>query len=168
MIKNIKVEDKIVKQLGVVGLSLVMSISGFMLGRQYELNKAEKNTLDYSTNEISSDFELKNYIIYDKYLLNNETNEVEFMGTFTSENPLIDTNNSIYIYKGNSSVYVNTNNYNYDNEVLVYDKYNISSNGEKQYDGEIHCAIPPRNDSSTFYKFKYLYKKNDVEKSKSK
>ena len=50
MMKNVKMNDKLIKKISVVGFSLVMTLSGFMLGREYESNKTDKLDLSVPTN----------------------------------------------------------------------------------------------------------------------
>lgn len=120
--KNIKISDKLKRQVGVAGFSLIMTLSGFMLGKEYESNNVEK--LDFAvpsnmeldnTSNINSQLidnsgnvmpNLVNEIyVYDKFIIN-KNGELIYDGEIHSNVPPMDS--EVVIYKYNHS-YINFN-----------------------------------------------------------
>ena len=122
MMKNVKMNDKLIKKISVVGFSLVMTLSGFMLGREYESNKTDKLDLSVPTNmELDNTSNTSSQLIdnsgnlmpnlinevyvYNKYILA-PNGELIYAGEVHSDVPPVDS--EVVIYKYDHS-YVNFN-----------------------------------------------------------
>ena len=114
MMKNVKMNDKLIKKISVVGFSLVMTLSGFMLGREYESNKTDKldlsvptnmeldNTSNTSSQLIDNSVNLMPNLInevyvYNKYILA-PNGELIYAGEVHSDVPPVDSEVVIYKY----------------------------------------------------------------------
>ena len=122
MMKNVKMNDKLIKKISVVGFSLVMTLSGFMLGREYESNKTDKLDLSVPTNmELDNTSNTSSQLIdnsgnlmpnlinevyvYNKYILA-PNGELIYAGEVHSDVPPVDS--EVVIYKYDHS-YVDSN-----------------------------------------------------------
>ena len=114
MMKNVKMNDKLIKKISVVGFSLVMTLSGFMLGRAYESNKTDKLDLSVPTNmELDNTSNTSSQLIdnsgnlmpnlinevyvYNKYILA-PNGELIYAGEVHSDVPPVDSEVVIYKY----------------------------------------------------------------------
>ena len=114
MMKNVKMNDKLIKKISVVGFSLVMTLSGFMLGREYESNKTDKLDLSVPTNmELDNTSNTSSQLIdnsgnlmpnlinevyvYNKYILA-PNGELIYAGEVHSDVPPVDSEVVIYKY----------------------------------------------------------------------
>ena len=114
MMKNVKMNDKLIKKISVVGFSLVMTLSGFMLGREYESNKTDKLDLSVPTNmELDNTSNTSSQLIdnsgnlmpnlinevyvYNKYILA-PNGELIYAGELHSDVPPVDSEVVIYKY----------------------------------------------------------------------
>ena len=106
--------DKLIKKISVVGFSLVMTLSGFMLGREYESNKTDKLDLSVPTNmELDNTSNTSSQLIdnsgnlmpnlinevyvYNKYILA-PNGELIYAGEVHSDVPPVDSEVVIYKY----------------------------------------------------------------------
>lgn len=114
MMKNVKMNDKLIKKISVVGFSLVMTLSGFMLGKEYESNKTDKLDLSVPTNmELDNTSNTSSQLIdnsgnlmpnlinevyvYNKYILA-PNGELIYAGEVHSDVPPVDSDVVIYKY----------------------------------------------------------------------
>ena len=114
MMKNVKMNDKLIKKISVVGFSLVMTLSGFMLGREFESNKTDKLDLTVPTNmELDNTSNTSSQLIdnsgnlmpnlinevyvYNKYILA-PNGELIYAGEVYSDVPPVDSEVVIYKY----------------------------------------------------------------------
>lgn len=154
MIKNFKINDSLKTQISIGTFTLVLAVSGFMLGRQYESNKIDeemsKITNNSEINEVDCCQTDEEYL-YKKYTYNSKTNEMVYSGLIDVDVPPKDTNNVHYEYFDTYYEYCPVE----DNVMLyVYDKYKVDSNGELKYVGDYISSLPPKDDLHTFYNFK--------------
>ena len=170
MIKNFKVNDKLKTQILIGTFSLVFTVSGFMLGREHLSNKNNDEMFIKTTSSEISElkeemFKIKNNsenneevhfktdedYRYEKYIYDNKTDEMVYVGLVNTDIPPRDTNTVHYKY--HSSYYESIP---VEDHIIfyVYDEYRIDSNGDFKYVGEFSSSVPPKDDLHTHYKFK--------------